>query len=90
MFDEDPQNLVGDLHRLVRRNDHARVAREILVTRDPAERETEINARRDAMLVVHDNGLKADVIGVFQRADQSRAVKGDVELARQSVTASDR
>jgi hypothetical protein len=64
---------------------HAGVAREILVTGDSAERETEIDARRDAMLVVHDNGLKADVIGVFQRADQSRAIKGDVELARQSV-----
>ena len=72
VFDEDAQDRVRDLDRFIRTNDNSRVAREILVARDAAQRETEPHARRDAMAVAHLDRLKADVVRVLQRADHVR------------------
>ena len=82
MLDEDAQNLVGDLDRLVRRHDDASIAREVCVTSYASQSEAEIDARFDAMLGKNLDGLKTNVVGVFQRANASGAVEGDVEFAR--------
>ena len=83
MFNEDAQNLVGDLDRLVRRHDDASIAREVLVTSYASQSEAEINSRFDAMPGKRFDRLKADVVGVFQRPNAPRAVEGDIEFARQ-------
>ncbi len=52
---------------------------------DSAERETEIDARLDAVTFDDLDRLKGDVVGVLERGDAAAAVIGDVELARQAA-----
>ena len=58
---------------------HAEIAGEGLVARGAAERDAEENFVADL------HRLAADVVGVLDRADESAAIVGDVELARQIV-----
>ncbi len=66
VLDIDAHNGVSDLRRFFRLDDDAGVAREIFVAGDAAERETEPDAGFRAEAVLDLDGLKADVVGVFQ------------------------
>ena len=85
VLDEDAHDGVGDLRRLLRLDDDAGVAREILVAGDAAEREPEPDAGLGAEAVLHLDRLEADVVGVFQHRNEAAAVEADIELARQAV-----
>src|ERR1019366_7383891 len=85
MLDKNPQNFVSDLDRLSRGHDDAGVAREVLVAGDFAEGQTEIDARLHPVRGERLHSLKTNVVGVFQRADQTGAVEGDVEFPRQAI-----
>ena len=57
----------------------------VLMAGDAAEHEAEPDARLDAEAVFDLDGLKSDVVGVFQHRDRAGAVEADIELARDAV-----
>ncbi len=90
VVDEHPHHRIGDLGRILGPDHHAGLAREVAMPGDAAEREAIPDAGRDRLPfescpLCDLDGLEADIVGVFQRRDRAGAVKGDVELARQTV-----
>ena len=88
--DENPHDGVGDLGGVRRLDDDPGISGEILVTGDAADRQTKPDARLDTETVLHLDRRKGDIVGVFKHRNLAGAVKGDIELARQSGTASGR
>src|SRR5580704_1477033 len=85
VVDEDAHYGIGHPGGIFGLDDDAGSAGEVLMTGDAAEHELEPDARFDAEAVLHRDGLKTDVVGVFQHRDQAAAVKADVELAWDAV-----
>src|SRR5258708_2908388 len=74
----------GNGNTFLGREEDAAVAGEILVAGDSAELHAKVNARLTARRAGAYRD-KANVVGVFERADRPAAVESDVELARQAV-----
>ena len=85
MFDEDAHDGIRHGNGVMGRNDNARIPREILVPGDAAQREAIPDARCHCGAFKNLYGLKADVVGVFQRGNDTATIKGHVELARQAI-----
>ena len=79
MLDVDAEHRNDDFVDFIGRNDHAKVARKRFVPGRTAERDAEQNFFADL------HRFHTDVVGVFHRADETAAVVGNVELARQIV-----
>ncbi len=77
--DIDAHDRGDDFVQLRRLHDHAEVAGEGFVASRAAEGDAEHH------FIAHVHGLAADVVGVFDGADQATAVVGDIEFARQIV-----
>src|SRR5258705_9842431 len=78
-LDEDAQDSDDDFIYFTGRDDHTKVASEGFMTRRASESDAENNFITEA------RGLDADIVGVFDRADQATAVEGDVEFAGKVV-----
>src|SRR6516162_6958184 len=76
---------VGDLCRLGGLHHHAGPVRKGLVSGDPAEEQPEPDACLHTEAILHLDGLKPDVVGIFDHRDDAGAVEADVELARNAV-----
>src|SRR5947207_2635599 len=63
----------------LRRNHHAQIGGKVAVAGDTAHGDTEVDLPRCT------HRTKADVVGVLERGNPTAAIKGDVELARQTV-----
>ena len=85
VLDEYAHHRVCRLGGVFGLDDHAGIAREILVAGDAAKHQTEPDARLDAEAVLHHDSLKTDVVGVFQHRYDAAAVETDIELARNAV-----
>src|SRR6185312_11016118 len=84
-IDENAHDGIGDPGGIGWFHENAGVSREILVTCQSAEAEPEPNSRLEAKSILHRHRLEADIVSILQRRDGARAVKGDIELARQAV-----
>ena len=84
MIDENLHDRIADLGCVLRQDDNASVAGQILMPSNAAEHQTEINARLDLRARQNLDGLEANVIRIFERRHTAAAIKGDIELARQA------
>ena len=75
VIDEHPHHRIGYRRRIRGPDDDSGVAREAAVARKSAEAKTEPNAGLKPEAVVHMHRLKADVVGVLQHGNYSRAVE---------------
>src|SRR5262249_40756578 len=83
--DIDTYDGIGDLRCFLRPDDHAGIAGEILVAGDAAKCETKPHAGLCRETRLHLDSLKSDVVGIFKDRYAARAVKSDIELARQTI-----
>jgi len=85
VIDEDANHRVGNRRCVRGLDDDSGLAREILVSGDAAEQEPKPYARLNAEAVFDLDGLKADVVGIFEHGNDAGAVEADIELARDAV-----
>src|SRR5687768_8906569 len=75
-----------DFQHFLRPNQHPEVAGKSFVAGRTAQFHAKVNARLDLATFKSDlDSFDTDVIGIFDRTNQSAAVKGDVELAWQII-----
>ena len=79
MFDPDSSEGERGVDNLFRATDKSAVLGEFPMPGDPTEEDSKVG------LAVHLHRAHPDVIGVFGHADETAAVQGDVEFARQVV-----
>ena len=70
---------------LVRRCQQPCVLRKLPVPGDAAQKNTKVDAGRNAGSLADTHGLETDIVGICQHADRTTAVKRNVKLARQFV-----
>src|SRR6202011_352363 len=85
VLDEHAHDRVGGERRLRGFDEDAAIAGEVAMAGDAAEQQPEPNARLEAEAVLDLDRLEADVVRVLDHRDHSRAVEGDVELARDAI-----
>src|SRR5262249_62240296 len=85
VVDEDAPHRIGDFRRLARPHHYAGFMPKGPVSGDAAEEQPEPDSRLDAEAVLDLDGLKADVVGIFEHRNDTGAVEADVELARDAV-----
>ena len=85
MIDEYAHDGVGHHRRIGRPDNDASIAGKTVVTGKAAEAKTEPNAGIEWESFVYLDRLETDVICVLQHRDEPRAVKTNIELARQAV-----
>ena len=73
MIDKDADHGRRDRNRLFRRNEEARIPRKLLVSRDPAQQQTEIHSSRNAPALANAHGLETNVVRIREYADSSAA-----------------
>jgi hypothetical protein len=83
--DEDAHHGGGDRDALLRPQQHACVAGEVVMAGDAAERHAEVDAGRRRLALAHGDRGETDIVGVLEHGHGAAAVEGDVELARQAV-----
>ena len=85
VVDEHAYDRIRHLGRLGGLDDDAGIAGEVLMAGNAAKHEPEPDAGLDTEAVFDLDGLKSDVVGVFQHRDDAAAIEADVELARNAV-----
>src|SRR5262245_54851330 len=85
MLDEYAHHRIGHRCRIHGLDDDAGIAGKTTVARKPAEAETKPDAGLKRESVVHLHRLEANIVGVFQHGDHSRAIESNVEFSRQTV-----
>ncbi len=85
VFDKDTDHRCSNRDGLGWLQEQTSILGKLLVTGDAAKLHTKIDSRLDTLPFGDANGVESDVVGICANGDASAVVKGDVELAGQSV-----
>src|SRR5271166_1204760 len=79
-IDEDPYNRIRNPSSVGWLHDDARVAREVSMSCDAAERQPEPHARLNPKAVANPNSLETNVIRILERWNAPGSVERDIEF----------